>query len=114
MIQENEIRSALLGYLSGDQSLDELEDWLVQHSWNMHRDSDARSQRLASQIELVLAEFNSGHLPKASMHGQLRRLVSTYVASFDQVTRRSEISYTSNSTVQIPPVGMPTAEVSVS
>jgi hypothetical protein len=114
MIQENEIRNVLLRYLSGDQSLDALEDWLVQSSWNMHRDSDIASQRLASKIELALAEFNAGHISEPILRRQLRLLASTYEVSFVPNSDAEAISYTSNSTVQIPRAGMRVSEVFVS
>lgn len=111
MIQENEIRAKLLAL----SSLDELEDWLVRQSWNMHQDSDLSAQRLVGRIELALAEFYDGHLAEPLLRQRLRNLASTYEASFTPPNSNSEsITYTSNSTVQIPLFGMPISTVSVS
>ena len=62
MILEAEIREKLAELLSGRLDLESIEDWLVQHSWNMHLDSDRAAQDLASGVELALAEHSSGHL----------------------------------------------------
>jgi len=66
-------------YLRGDLSLDRLEDWIAQSSWNMHKDSDQPSQKLASAIELRLAEHSSGHLDESALRDELRQLVNPKV-----------------------------------
>lgn len=81
MIKENEIRVELVKYLAGDQSLDDFEDWLVQQSWDMHRDSDHAAQKLASKVELLLAEHSSAHINETSLKAELRPLVSKYNVS---------------------------------
>ncbi|MEP6911988.1 MAG: hypothetical protein ABI923_04490 [bacterium] len=83
MIQENDIRIAAGSYLSGQQPLENFEDWLAQHSWNMHQDSDRAAQDLASKIELALAEYSADHLSEDELRSQLRRLISTYFVSFN-------------------------------
>jgi hypothetical protein len=86
MIAEHQIRQQLAKYLHGEVSLDLFEDWLVQRSWNMHRDSDEAAQKLASAIELRLAEHSSGHLDDEQLREELRPFVTTYTAvvSFGQ------------------------------
>lgn len=113
MIQENEIRAQLLEYLSGNRNLDDVEDWIVQQSWNMHRDSNPDAQRLVGQIELALAEYNNNHISDVALRQRLDRIASTYIVKFAPAEAES-ISYTSNSSVQIPHFGMPIARVSVS
>jgi hypothetical protein len=76
MIKENEIRAELAKHLAGNQSLDSFEDWLVQQSWNMHRDSDRPAQSLASKIELLLAEYSSGHIDEDALYQELRPLAT--------------------------------------
>lgn len=77
MIQENEIRNAVVNYLAGEQSLDEFEDWLAQRSWNMHLDSDPGAQDLVGKIELALAEYSNGHKSERGLRNELRSLVET-------------------------------------
>jgi hypothetical protein len=77
MIAELEIRSNLVRFLSKEMSLDQLEDWLVQRSWNMHKDSGEEARKLASAIELRLAEYSSGHLDESGLRDELRSLGNT-------------------------------------
>ena len=86
MIAEYQLRQQLAKYLNGEMSLDHFEDWLVQRSWNMHRDSDEAAQKLGSMIELRLAEHSSGHLDEEHLRDEFRPLVTTYsaVVSFGQ------------------------------
>lgn len=78
MIAESQIREQLGHYLRGDIPLDVFEDWLVQRSWNMHKDSDEAAQSLASKIELRLAEHSSGHLDENALHEELKTFVTTF------------------------------------
>lgn len=76
MIAESKIREKLGRYLRGDLSLDGLEDWLAQSSWNMHKDSNEAAQKLASAIELRLAEHSSGHLKEPALRDELRQFAN--------------------------------------
>ncbi|MHB8303448.1 MAG: hypothetical protein ACYDC6_11505 [Acidobacteriaceae bacterium] len=78
MIAESEIREKLGRFLSKDISLDQFEDWFVQRSWNMHKDSHEAAQKLASAIELRLAEHSSGHLNDHALRDELRPLATVY------------------------------------
>ena len=78
MIAESQIREKLARYLSKQLPLEHFEDWLVERSWNMHQDSDERAQKLASAIELRLAEYSSGHLDEDALRDELRPLVTNY------------------------------------
>jgi hypothetical protein len=110
MIQENDIREKLLQL----GSLDEFEDWLVRNSWNMHLDSNPSAQRLVGKIELALAEFYDGYVTEPLLRQRLRNLASIYEVRFGSGGDSESVSYTSNSTVQIPHVAMPDVTVSVS
>jgi hypothetical protein len=78
MIAEAQIREQIGHYLRGEISLDIFEDWLVQRSWNMHKDSGEAAQKLASAIELRLAEHSSGHLDEAELRNELRPFVTSF------------------------------------
>ena len=103
MIAENQIRGSVARYLRGEISLDQLEDWLVEQSWNMHRDSDESAQRLAGAIELRLAEHSSGHMDELSLQRELLSLINKtlslislgglpgYVASSNNVVIQGEV-----------------------
>lgn len=81
MIAEHQIREWLGRFLHGEVSLDQFEDWLVQRSWNMHRDSDEEAQKMAAAIELRLAEHSSGHLSDAQLRDELLPFVTNYFAT---------------------------------
>jgi hypothetical protein len=81
MILEAEIREKLSELLSGRLDLESFEDWLVQHSWNMHLDSDPAAQDLAAGVELALAEHSSGHLSDDELRQELHALPGQVVAS---------------------------------
>ena len=78
MIADYAIREKIAQYLTDGISLDKFEDWLVEQSWDMHTRSDEQSQRLASAIELRLAEHSSGHLSEAALRYELLAFVTKY------------------------------------
>lgn len=104
MIAENKIRENLGRYLSGELSLDHFEDWLVQRSWNMHKDSDESAQKLASAVELRLAEHSSGHLDDAALRDELRQLLNPKVVqiSFGQALPPAPQEPPNNVVIEMP------------
>ncbi len=78
MLRDIEIREQLANFLSGSLSLEQFEDWLVQNSWNMHKDADDVAQHLASEIELRLSEHSSGHLSDSALRNELLPFVTKY------------------------------------
>jgi hypothetical protein len=104
MIAENQIREKLGRYLSGELSLDHFEDWLVERSWNMHKDSDESAQKLASAVELRLAEHSSGHLDDAALRDELRQLLNPKVVqiSFGQALPPAPQQPPNNVVIEMP------------
>lgn len=90
MIQESEIRAQVVKYLVSQISLDDFEDWFVQRSWNMHKESSLAAQRLASRIELLLAEHGNGHLSEDKLREQLRPHVVRYVVTASFVSGETD------------------------
>jgi hypothetical protein len=88
-----EIRKKLVELLSGQLGLAEFEDWLVQRSWNMHRDSRPGAQDLVSAIELALSEHSSGHRSEAELFDRLLSLlVNVWVELGDSVRAKASSS----------------------
>lgn len=81
MLSEIELREELSRLLSKEISLNSFEEWFVQHSWNMHKNSDVSAQQLASAIELRLAEYDNGDLPEADLYRELGQLARSTVHS---------------------------------
>lgn len=75
MITTNEIRDEALRYLKGDVDFEAFEDWLIDHSWNMHKDSAADAQCLARNIEHYIYEYLDGITDEAQLKETLRSLV---------------------------------------
>ena len=78
MVAELEIRKRLARFLANELSLDDFEDWLVQGSWNAHREGEGPAQQLAYAIELRLAEHSSGHLSLQELRDELAPFVKQY------------------------------------
>ncbi len=76
MITEGKIREQLFAYLTREISLNEFEDWLAQHSWNMHQDSDEVAQYLVGAIELRLAEYSDDHLDDKALDREFQGLLA--------------------------------------
>ena len=57
-----ELREKVRAVVLRGISIDEFEDWLVAHSWDMHQWAAPEIQRLVSYLELRLAEHSSEHL----------------------------------------------------
>jgi hypothetical protein len=81
MIEEKDLRARLAAYLQNRLSLDQFEDWLVDTSWNMHRDSAPAVQALVSSIELLLAEYSNGDRTYDELGRELVALASTVETS---------------------------------
>jgi hypothetical protein len=79
MIQALEIRQKLRAFLSRQLSLDDFEDWLVAHSWNMHVDSPAEAIDLVSSIELALSEHSSQHLDTSELRTRLFKVLDEII-----------------------------------
>ena len=56
---EKAIRHHLARYLAGGLSLNELQDWHVNATWNMETMASPNAVDLAYALELILAEFSS-------------------------------------------------------
>ncbi len=83
-----EIRKQLGHYLNSGISLEDFEDWFVAHSWNYNEAANLILLELVSEIELLLAEFSSGHWTEDDLKERLRPIITSFT-----------IDYTSGSTV---------------
>jgi hypothetical protein len=68
---EKAIRQHLTRYLAGDLSLNELQDWLVNATWNVEATASPEAVQFAYSLELVLAEFSSGFLTLDQLRSDL-------------------------------------------
>jgi len=84
MITERQIREHLARYLTGGESLDHFEDWLVEQSWNMHRDSSEAAQSLVNEIELRLSEHSDGLLSENALRDELHRFLENFTVIIEE------------------------------
>ncbi len=87
MVNALAIRSSIGDFLAGEQSLDQLEKWLVGHTWNIHKSGEIESQLLAYEIELRLAEYHVGTLSEQDLRVELQQIANT----FSDSTRQSGV-----------------------
>lgn len=71
----NEIRDRLASYVSNEISIHEFDDWVAQHTWNVHRSGDSEAEQLAFEIEAKLAEFSGGQIDEPSLRHELAALL---------------------------------------
>jgi len=74
MASASEIHGKLAGYLSGNITLEDFEDWFVPSSWNSREADDLEAWTLLSSIELRLSEYSSGHLTEEELRKELESL----------------------------------------
>jgi len=75
MIEAGNIRAELLRTLQDERSLDEFDEWLTRHSWNMHRDSSPEAIALVGAIESVLADFDNDNIEHDELVDRLNQLL---------------------------------------
>ena len=76
MITVDQIRAELQKVIREETSLDAFDEWFAQASWNMHLNSTPDAIRLASMVELCLAEFDGGFLSETNLFAELRNILS--------------------------------------
>jgi hypothetical protein len=114
MISEAQIREHVANYLAGKESLDSFEDWLVEHSWNMHLDSSESVQDLVNEVEIRLSEYSSGHLSDRALRRELYQILNNNSVVIDlETTTRTRLRTSSFPTTHFPLAGRPPLEVSV-
>jgi hypothetical protein len=74
MIYVIEIKQRLFDYLTGKHSFEQFEDWLIKHSWDMHKDSSKTAQDLVIDIQGVIYEYLDGYLDEPELKTKLKPL----------------------------------------
>jgi len=81
MIIESELRDEMMRAVRGASSLNDLYDWLMSRSWNMHRDSAPAAVELAAEVEALLIERADGVLDSADVMRRIDGLLDRIVVS---------------------------------
>lgn len=74
------------------------EDWIAEHSWNMHLDSTIQAQKFAGEVQLYLAEMDAESRDYDWLMDKFRSVLSSFPTenSESQVT----VSKTSSTTLK--------------
>ncbi len=78
MISFKEIRDELASYLARDISFAQFEDWLIDHSWDMHKDSPEEVQELVHEINASIYEYLDQYIDEDVLKARLRPHVQLY------------------------------------
>jgi hypothetical protein len=57
MASVHEISDQIAEFLAGRLSLDQLEDWSAEYSWNIHKRTDKGTQALAYRVRSILNAY---------------------------------------------------------
>jgi len=70
---ELEIREAVSQYIAGRVSLRQFQEWFASQTWNVDSVAEASDLRqLVNEIDLLLAEFSSGHWTEQELKDKFR------------------------------------------
>jgi hypothetical protein len=83
MIIEQELREQMLRVLSGQMSLNDLYAWLMDRSWNMHKDSEPPAVELAAEVEALFFERSDGLILDSALLKKLRSLLNNISESWE-------------------------------
>lgn len=82
MIIEQELREHMQRALSGSISLNELYDWLMDRSWNMHKDSLPAAVELAAEVEALFFKRSDGLIADPDVRSELSSLLNNIQESW--------------------------------
>jgi hypothetical protein len=74
MVTAKEIQEQLASYVANGIDLDTFEDWIAQHTWNLHQSQDLVAMRLAYAIEFLLSEYSSN---ESALRNELSLVLQT-------------------------------------
>lgn len=70
---EKKVREAVMRYIAGLVSLRQFQEWFASQTWNVDPVAEAGDLRqLVNEIDLLLAEFSSGHWTEQELKDKLR------------------------------------------
>lgn len=68
---EQEIRDAVLDYVSGAMPVRQFQEWFASRTWDVDADDDVL--RLLNEIDLLLAEFSNGDWTESELKSNLQQ-----------------------------------------
>jgi hypothetical protein len=91
MVSASQIREEIARFLSNSIDLDSFEDWIVQHTWNIHLSGSKSAEELTYAIEQQLSEHSSKLITFKELRQALTNLIhaetlSVYISDTKQLT----------------------------
>ena len=102
MINESIVESYLAAYVASLIPFRQFQDWLIDYSHNMHKDSPIAAQGLVHDIDLNIYEYLDGYLNENELKAKLSRFVSHYSLSIGGPTRPGPSIRSSSSSALVP------------
>jgi len=88
MITVNQVKNHLASYLANEVSFAEFEDWLLDRSWDMHKDSPDDAQALVNEINASVYDYLDNRVDENYLKSKLRPHLRQYnVVIADVITR---------------------------
>jgi len=70
-----DIRQRITDYLTGTLSVQDLNKWVGEVTWDVQNSGDTEAERLTGKVELWLAELSHGHLSEDELKRELYHLL---------------------------------------
>jgi hypothetical protein len=80
MIRIQELRERLISYIANEISFADFEDWLIDRSWDMHKDSTVEAQELVHSINASIFKYLDGYINERSLKIELVALLKDQTA----------------------------------
>lgn|ERR1700754_2271962 len=71
MINSEELRGQLVSYIANEISFESFEDWLIDRSWNMHKDSEQKLQEMVHEINASIFQYLDGYINEEALKRNL-------------------------------------------
>jgi hypothetical protein len=77
MLTVSEIDDQIGRFLTQQQSLNDLNEWMARNTWNITQEQpDSQARAVARQIELALAEYSNDDLSLSDLRDRLSTLIA--------------------------------------
>lgn len=77
-----EILRQLSRLLANDLSMSDFQTWFTRETWDIHKRNEPRAEDLTYTLQLLFAEFTSGHLPYSELLQEITSLLRNITVEF--------------------------------
>jgi hypothetical protein len=76
MVSASEIRGQIAEFLANRIDLDSFEDWVVQHTWNVHQSGSVAAEDVTFAVEEALSEYSNSQIGQRQLRSVLGQILS--------------------------------------